>query len=800
MKLYFSFLLLTVIFVSQATSQNITQSITGSVQDNITGELLAGANILVIGLDPPIGTTSDVDGRFELRHIPVGLISLRVSFVGYQTVEIQNRELRSGKELNLNVFMEERVILGEEVVIRGSVDKKGTINTMTSVSSRTFTIDETRRYAGSRGDVARMASNFAGVQVASDDRNDIVIRGNSPAGLQWRLEGLDIPNPNHYGAFGSTGGPVSMLNNNQLDNSDFLTGAFPAEYGNSLSGVFDLKLKNGNSDKYELMTMVGFNGFEVGAEGPIQRKNNSSFIANFRYSTMEVFDLMGVSFGTGTAVPKYEDFSFKINLPTKKAGVFSLYSIGGKSNIEFLDSERDTNEVDFYGGEGWDMRTGSEMAVIGVNHAISINKTALLKTAVSASYQYFFVKQDSIVPESKVIIPYYYSNFKETRILFSTFIKKRVNAKNNFQVGVNVNYYMSNLQDSLFKKDMNQFITLTTYKGHSSLIRPYLSWQWKLSERLVFNAGVDYMYYTFNATSSLEPRFGVNYYLGTQSKISLGYGLHSQLLPTTVYNRETYLGNGQYVAMNHDLSLQKSHHLVLAYDWNITDFSRVKAETYFQYIFDAAINAHDEDAYSVLNQGADFYVWNPDTLVSTGTGKNYGVELTYEHFLRHGFYALSTASLFESKYKGSDGIERNTAFNSNFVFNLLLGKEWELHKNSTNPKLTSKKRVIGADIKLNLAGGRRYTPIDEDQSKIEHRPVYITNETYARQFNNYFRSDLKIYFKHGGKKSNYEVGIDLQNLTNAQNIYSQNFNTSTGEIYYTYQLGMMVIPYVRFEF
>ncbi len=800
MKHFFTFLLLTVIFVSQGPSQNITQSITGSVQDNITGELLAGANILVIGLDPPIGTTTDVDGRFELRNIPVGLVSLRISFVGYQTVEIQNRELRSGKELNLNVFMEERVILGEEVVIRGGVDKKGTINTMTSVSSRTFTIDETRRYAGSRGDVARMASNFAGVQVASDDRNDIVIRGNSPAGLQWRLEGLDIPNPNHYGAFGSTGGPVSMLNNNQLDNSDFLTGAFPAEYGNSLSGVFDLKLKNGNSDKYELMTMVGFNGFEVGAEGPIQRKNNSSFIANFRYSTMEVFDLMGVSFGTGTAVPKYEDFSFKINLPTKKAGVFSVYSIGGKSNIEFLDSKRDTNEVDFYGGEGWDMHTGSEMAVIGVNHAISINKTALLKTAVSASYQYFFVNQDSIVPESKEIIPHYYSNFKETRILFSTFLKKRMNAKNNFQVGVNVNYYMSNLQDSLFKKDMNQFITLTTYKGHSSLIRPYLSWQLKLSERLVFNAGVDYMYYTFNSTSSLEPRFGVNYYLGTQSKISLGYGLHSQLLPTTVYNRETYLGNGQYAAMNHDLSLQKSHHLVLAYDWNITDFSRVKAETYFQYIFDAAVNAHDQDAYSVLNQGADFYVWNPDTLVSTGTGKNYGVELTYEHFLRHGFYALSTASLFESKYKGSDGIERNTAFNSNFVFNLLLGKEWELHKNSTNPKLTSKKRTIGADIKLNWAGGRRYTPIDEDQSKIEHRPVYITNETYARQFNNYFRTDLKIYFKHGGKKSNYEVGIDLQNLTNAQNIYSQNFNTSTGEIYYTYQLGIMVIPYVRFEF
>jgi len=197
-----------------------------------------GANIVVINLEPLTGTTSNEDGRFELQHIPVGLVSLRVSFVGYKTVEIQNRELRPGKELNLTVFMDEMVLTGDEVVIKAGIDKKGSINTMTSVSSRTFTIDETRRYAGSRGDVARMASNFAGVQGASDDRNDIVIRGNSPAGLQWRLEGLEIPNPNHYGAFGSTGGPVSILNNNQLDNSDFLTGAFPAEYGNAVSGAY----------------------------------------------------------------------------------------------------------------------------------------------------------------------------------------------------------------------------------------------------------------------------------------------------------------------------------------------------------------------------------------------------------------------------------------------------------------------------------------------------------------------------------------------------------------------------------
>lgn len=800
MKYLIPFLIVFTTIFSGLKAQNITQNISGTVRDNITGELLIGANIILIDSDPIIGTVSDNDGKFILKGVAIGPVSLRVSFMGYKTVEIQNRELRTAKELNLNIFMEEMVITGKEVVITAGVDKRGSINRMASVSSRTFTVDETRRYAGSRGDVARMASNYAGVQVASDGRNDIIIRGNSPSGLQWRLEGFEIPNPNHYGAYGTTGGPVSILNNNQMDNSAFLTGAFPAEYGNSLSGVFDLKLRNGNRDRYEFMAQIGFNGVELGAEGPFSKKSDASFIANYRYSTMEIFDLIGMSFGTGTAVPKYQDFSFKVNMPTKKAGIFSLYGMGGKSKIDFLDSKRDTSEVEFYGGEGWDLRTGSDMAVFGLNHVISINKTAFIKSGVSFTYHNYFVKQDSIVPETKEIVPFYYSDFKEKRILFSSFLKKRVNAKNNFQLGINVNHYISNLHDSVFVLKRNMFNTLTSYEGSSNLVRPYLAWQFKLSERFVINAGMDFMFYTFNSTSSLEPRLGLSYQSGANSKISFAYGLHSQVLSSTVYNRESYIGQGNYVTMNHDLDLLKSHHFVLAYDWNITNFIRLKAETYYQHIYDAAVNANANDPYSILNQGADFYLWNPDTLKSTGTGRNYGVELTFEHFLNNGFYFLVTGSLFESKYKGSDGIERNTAFNSNFVTNTLVGKEWQLHKNSTNPKLNTKRRSIGVDLKLNWAGGRRYTPINEEQSKIEHRPIYYLDEAYELQFPDYFRTDIKVFFKHGGKKANYEMGIDVQNIFNNQNIYSQNFNTSTGEIFNTYQLGVMVIPYFRFEF
>lgn len=780
--------------------RQITQNITGVIRDNITNEPLPGANIVLIGSSPIIGTVSNANGKFILKDVDVGPVSLKISFVGYSTVEILNRDLRTAKTLNLIVFMDEMVLTGDEVVITAGIDKKASINTMASVSTRTFSVDETRRYAGSRNDIARMASNYAGVQIADDSRNDIVVRGNSPAGMQYRLEGMEIANPNHFGSLGTSGGPVSILNNNQLANSDFLTSAFPAEYGNALSGVFDLKLRNGNANNHEFMAMIGFNGFEAGAEGPISKKTGASYIANYRYSTMEVFDLIGMSFGTGTAVPKYQDFSFKVNLPTKKAGVFSLYGMGGKSNIEFLDSKRDSSDVDFYGGEGWDLRNSSELFIGGINHIININKTAYIKTGLSFSHNRFTVQKDSIVPETKEIVHFYGSDFTENRIVFSSFLKKRVNIRNNFKIGINVNHYMSDLHDSVFRENQNQYHTLTSYEGSSNLIRPYISWQFKLSDKIVFNLGLDYMLYTFNSSSSLEPRFGVTYSATAESKIGFAYGLHSQMLSPTTYNRESYIGQGNYVAMNTNLGLLKSNHFVLSYDWNITNLLRLKTETYYQNIYNAAVNSNTKDTYSILNQGADFYLWTPDTLESTGTGKNYGIELTFEQFLNKGFYFLTTVSVFESKYKGSDGIERHSAFSSKFITNVLIGKEWELHKNSSNPKLTTKDRRLGIDVKVNYAGGRRYTPINVELSQIEHQPVYYTDQTYDKQFPNYFRTDMKVYFKHGGKKANYEMGIDVQNIFNTQNIYSQEFNTSTGELYYNYQLGIMVIPYFRFEF
>jgi hypothetical protein len=296
-----------------------TQSIRGKVIDKQSKFPIPGVSVVIVTLNPQKGSVTDDKGEFKLTEVPIGRHDLKVTLFGYTEQLISNILLTSGKEVYLNIELQEQILELEEVKIETEKSKGETNNENSVVSSRTFSIEETSRYAGSRNDPARRAMNFAGVTGASDSRNDIIIRGNSPLGLLWRFEGMDIPNPNHFGTFGTTGGPISMLNNNVLSNSDFITGAWPSQYGNALAGVFDLQMRKGNNQKREYMVQMGFNGLELGAEGPISKKNSSSYLANYRYSTLGIFKALGISFGT-SALPQYQDLNFKVNIPTEKAG------------------------------------------------------------------------------------------------------------------------------------------------------------------------------------------------------------------------------------------------------------------------------------------------------------------------------------------------------------------------------------------------------------------------------------------------------------------------------------------------
>jgi hypothetical protein len=775
----------------------ITQTIRGVVMDNQTRVTLPGATVMVQWSESSRGTASGPSGDFRFESVAVGRVSLRVSFVGYHDVILNNLNLQAGKELVINIYMDEMVMDMDEVSVTYTADKTRSLNNMATVSSRGFTVEETERYAGSRNDPARMAANYAGVVGADDSRNDIIIRGNSPMGLLWRLDGVEIPNPNHWGVTGTTGGPVSMLNNTLLENSDFLTGAFPAEYGNALSGVFDLRMRNGNNEQYEFLGQIGFNGFEVGAEGPFSRDRGSSFLFNYRYSTMGVFDALGMDFGT-MGVPYYQDMSFKINFPNTALGHISIFGLGGLSHIEIWDSRTDTTgkQLNFYGDEGWDITSGTNMGVAGITSHYTVNPNTFFKVTLAAMGQLASTSIDTLGNDLSKFL-FYSNSMMDNRLSASAVLNHRFSAKSSVRGGVTSRMIFGGFADSVYFKEDQGYRRQFDHNGSLWMHQPYIQWQYRPTDLFTINAGLHYNHFAFNNSHSLEPRLGARLHTLPGQSLNLGYGLHSQISPLFTYFYQKRNPDGSYSMTNRGLGLTRSHHFVAGYDIRLNNYSRIKLETYFQHIFDVPVDAAESNSFSMLNNGASFDFSMAEYLANEGTGQNYGVELTLERFMHRGLYYLVTASVFESVYTGSNKKKFNSAFNNNYVVNALAGKEFIISKN--NPKA---RRSLSVDLKTMMAGGKRTTPWTAvyNDATGEFDRVWDYNRAFDIKLRDYNKTDLKISYRSNRRGITQEWGIEITNLFNSRNIFGDSFKKYTGEADYVYQLGMMAIPQYRIIF
>ena len=782
--LFFSFLFL------NANTQTITQTIKGVVVDKQSQTPIPGAIIQVVNSNPLLGTSTNEQGEFKITNVPIGRLQIKIQVISYKEKYI-TINLNAGKESITNIELEESVIQGQEVVVIAEQDKTKTNNKMSTVSSRLFSAEEAARYAGSRNDPARMAANFAGVSGANDSRNDIIIRGNSPIGILWRLNGLDIPNPNHFGNAGSTGGPISILNNNTLDNSDFMSGAFAADYGNATSGVFDLKMRKGNDEKHEFLVQMGFNGFELGAEGPFNKKKNSSFLVNYRYSTLAVFKALNIDFGTGDAVPQYQDITFKTDFATEKFGKFSFWGIGGLSYVALLESDKKSGQ-DIYGYSARDTYFRSNVGASGISHTYLFKNNAYIKTNIGVSGQYNNIIADRIDTSFKTpknLKPEYRQTTKNIRYSVNTTYNKKFNSRDFVNTGIYAELYNTlfvDSNDNFF--GTNTFVTLRNYKGTTALIRGFAQWQHKFSDNLLFNAGISNQFFLLNNSNAIEPRIGLKYSINSKQSLSLGGGLHSQLQPIYVYFASDTI-NGKTIETNRGLDFTRAAHGVIAYDNSFAQNFRIKTEIYYQYIFTAPVK-NFPSYFSALNLGADFNSPNVNNLVSKGTGQNYGVEITLEKFYSKGYYLLFTSSLFESKYKGSDNITRNTAFNGNYVFNLLGGKEFKINQ----------KHVLSIDVRATYAGGKRFTPIDLEASKAEKDEVRDGTRAFELQYADYFRLDVKPGYRFNTKRVTHEFTIDIQNVTRNANVFQQSYDIKNQTIKTDYQLRFFVIPQYRVLF
>ncbi|MCB0735768.1 MAG: TonB-dependent receptor, partial [Bacteroidetes bacterium] len=791
-----SFVLLFLGLIS-AQAQELKQTIRGTVVDAVTRQPLPGATVEIKNDQHGYGGISEADGAWSVTEVRVGRYNIVCNYIGYEPVNLYQIEVTATKEVVLNFEMTEDLQTMKAAVVNLRKDKSKTINADIQVSGRTFSIEESQRYAGSRGDVARMAQNFAGVQGADDSRNDIIVRGNSPMGVLYRLDGIDIPNPNHYSSAGTTGGPVSMLNNNVLLNSDFISGAFPAEYGNANAAVFDLRVREGNNEKFEFLGQIGFSGFEAMAEGPVKITERSSFLVNYRYSALGALSSLGVNFGTGTAIPKYQDLTFKLHMPDKR-GYTSLFGLGGQSEIKLFQSD-ETSENLFSEGQE-DLNYATKTGVIGLTRFQQINSKTNLKFILSADGSQTQTHLDTFSWVNGEVADYggkYRDGSSQGKLAFTAVLTHKFDARTTISGGTRYYQYLFNLTDSVYVPSYNRWVMPTSFDGSTGLSQTFANLNYRINSKLRVNAGVNYAYFAYNGSNALEPRLSVSYKVNRRYKMSLGSGLHSQVVPFRVYFEEVEEEDGSKVKVNQDVGLMRSAHYVFSNDVTLAKNTRLKIEAYYQHLFNIPVDAGDWRSYSMLNQGTSFGIEFTDSLVNTGTGRNYGMEFTLERFLSKGFYFLNTVSVYRSLYTDADGHEYSTAFDARYAANLLAGKE--IYFKEKNTKKGYKKPSMTIDVKGILNGGKRYTPIDVEASMREGKTVY-TDDVYSGQYADYMRLDLRVAYKVQTRKLTQEWGIDIQNATNHQNIFTQRFNPSTGMLDKAYQTGILPIGIYRATF
>jgi hypothetical protein len=761
-------------------AQNPTQTIKGTVIDKQAQSALPGANVIVLGSNPVKGTTTDMNGKFRLTEITPGRYDLKITFLGYKEIVLPNVQVSAGKEVSLDIGLEESVNTLNEVVIAAS-KKNETNNELISVSGRSFSMEEVNRYAGGRSDPSRLAANFAGVSSPDDSRNDIVIRGNSPTGVLWRIDGLNIPNPNHFSTIGTTGGPVSAINTNMLKNSDFFTSAFPSEYGNANAGVFDLGFRTGNADKREHTLQFGaLTGLEAMTEGPINKSKGSSYAIAYRYSFTGFAQSLGVSVGTA-ATPFYQDLTFKINSGYGALGRFTLFGLGGKSKIDFLHNKIDS--TDLFADPSRDSHFTSDVGLIGLKHFIRVGARSYFSTVAGGTYSGSYFDQDTISKSNGSATRITENKVTQIRYSINTSYNSKISSKLFVKVGVIEELINLNLfyKDREFTPTWNQ---IWDYNDYTSLLQGYAHAKYNFTDKLTLNLGLHAQYLTLNESKSVEPRVGLKYQLTEKHSFSAGYGMHSQMQPLDVYFFRAVQNDGSYDQSNKNLDFTRSQHFVLGYDVLPIKDWRVKTEVYYQILSNVPVSINP-NSFSMLNVGSSFNPTEQGYLKNAGTGSNYGAELTIEKFFTKGYYGLLTGTVYEAKYKGSDQIERNTAFNGKFVYNVLLGKEFKIGK--------EKRNTITIDVKMTQAGGRYYTPTDLAASQLAKQDI-LKGDDYAFSQRNpdFFRLDVKAGFTVNSKKRKLSQSLffDVQNVTNNKNVFAQRYNPVTNSINTAYQIGL----------
>ena len=759
-------------------SQSLTQTVRGTIIDADSRLPLIGATVIIVDSSPLMGTITDTNGNFKFGKVAIGRIALQTSYLGYEAKIIPDIIINSGKESVLEISMQESVMKLDEAVIKAS-GKGEAINDMATISARSISPEETKRYAGGWDDPSHILKNFAGVAQSASGNNDIIVRGNSPKYIQWRLEGVEITAPNHQMDQNGTIGGFNCLNNKLLSASDFYTGAFSPEYGDVLSGVYDVKLRPGNNEKFEAMASVGLLGTDFTVEGPLKKGYGGSYLLNSRFSNIGLLRALNLVDIPGVKTT-FQDINFKLMLPTKKMGTFSFFGLGGIDYLKVAGVQQNIwptpGNNQMMPDITQDLDQDNYLSNIGMKHTITINGNSYIKTALTFSGigMNFGIYESTIAGTDTTGRKLNYdSRIKSSTYKGSVTYSNKINTKNKIQIGTVYSIINEDNNQSQLEPDRTNRFTLVDFFGNISSLQNFVSWKHNFNDEISLVAGFHNMNVFLKNKNTIEPRLALNWKPDNTSSVYVGYGKHSTMENIHNYYTRVEQPDGSVIEPNKNLDLLKADHYVMGYEKRLTKNLRAKAEIYYQHLYNLPVENEDKSSYATINEGSD-YMYVP--LVNKGKGKNYGVEATIERFFNDHYYFLINGSLFDSKYKTLEDIWRNTKFNSNYLVNILCGKEFD--------KLGKKQnKTLNMNLKVFFSGGQRYIPLLRDENAnlaVEpgNNQFWDYGKAYVGTLDNFFYLSLSLAYKINKPKATHEIFLDLSNLTNNQGRLSEYYDAN----------------------
>ena len=575
---------------------------------------------------------------------------------------------------------------------------------------------------------------------------------------------------------------MSVLSAQILDRSDFYTGGYPAEFGNALAGVFDIKLKDGNYDNYEHTFQAGLLGLDLGSEGPLTKNGDVSYLVNYRYSTIGLLSGLGVDLGEESI--NFQDLSFNLSLKSKNFGNFNLFGIGGKSSEKFR-AQRDSTVWE-YAEDRYDVIFTSDMGVIGLKNEVSLGKDIYFKNALAFS----IIESDrngDFINNNYNAINLENDLIRKRLLSYHSSLNKKIGQANYLKAGFYLNKVFYEQKSRLYDLTTSFENILVDIDDNYTLLNSYLSYRTPLFSDFDLNAGIHGIYLNLNNSFSVEPRISFNWKINNRQYLKLAYGLHSAMQAPNVYFT-TFEENDRKINPNIDLGFTRAHHYILGYQRKLAEDLVFKSEIYYQNLFNVPVSKNEESSFSVLNIMEEYV---KEELVNNGKGRNLGIEATIEKYLSNNYYFLINGSIYDSKYLAADQVWRDTRFNGNYLVNSSGGKQFVTNH-------TDYQSVINLNLRFLYQGGFRQTPFSNRHVAGQHDSN--SSLAFSDKLSDYFRIDFQVSFKKN--KSNYTriLSLDIQNLLNRKNIAFYYFDAQQDKVVNKYQLGILPFLNYRIEF